>query len=264
MRWAFLAAAILLNGLGAPVAYAAADDALARARQLYNERRFEAAVLAAEEGLTPERADAVDLIIARSYLERYRESQSEADLTNARERLRRITPEKLNDGERVEYLVGLGEELFLEGQAGAAAQMFDTIFEWAPPLGVEARERVLDWWASALDHEARPRADMDRQAVYLKIRDRMRTELGRNPGSAVASYWLSAAASRQGDHQAAWDAALAAWVRTPLSPDGGILLRTDLDKLVQRMIIPQRARAMAQAPESLLADWDDFKVRWAR
>jgi len=30
------------------------------------------------------------------------------------------------------------------------------------------------------------------------------------------------------------------------------------------MIIPQRARAMAQAPESLLADWDDFKVRWAR
>ena len=75
---------------------------------------------------------------------------------------------------------------------------------------------------------------------------------------------LSAAASRQGDHHAAWDAALAAWVRAPLSPDGGVPLRADLDTLVLRMIIPQRARAMALAPELLLADWDDFKVRWAR
>lgn len=263
MRWALLAAAMVLNGLGAPVAHAA-DDALARARQLYNERRFEAAVLAAEEGHTPGRTDAVDLIVARSYLERYRESQSESDLSNARERLRRITPEKLNDGERVEYLVGLGEELYLEGRAGAAAQMFDTIFESAQPLPVDARERVLDWWASALDHEARPRADMDRQAVYVKILDRMRAELGYNPGSVVASYWLSAAACGRGDHQAAWDAAIAGWVRAPLAADGGVALRGDLDRLVQRVVVPLRARALAQTPEALLAEWDDFKVRWAR
>jgi hypothetical protein len=263
MRALFLAAVISVFGIETAAAQAG-DDALARARQLYNERRFEAAVLAAEEGRRPERVDAVDLIIARAHLERYRESQSETDLTSARERLRRIVPQKLNDAERTEYLVGLGAQLYLEGRAGAAAQVFDTVFEAAQLLPAEGRERVLDWWASALDHEARPRADMDRQAIYLTIRDRMRRELGYNPGSAVASYWLSAAASGQGDHQGAWDAAVSGWVRAPLAPDGGMALRRDLDRLVQQLIVPLRARALASSPDSLIAEWDEFKVRWAR
>jgi hypothetical protein len=241
-----------------------AQDPLARARQLYNDRRFEAAALAAEEARSPERTDVVDLIVARSYLERYRESTSETDLTTARERLRRINPARLNEAERTEYLVGLGEDLFLEGASGAAANIFDTLFESPAPLTAGARERVLDWWATALDRDARPRADIDRQPLYQKIRDRMRDELAQNPGSAVASYWLSAAACGQGDYQAAWDAAMAGWVRSAFADDQGVALRAELDALVQRMVVPQRARVLAQPPEQLLQEWEAFKTRWRR
>src|SRR6266850_3084363 len=48
----------------------AADDPLARARLLYNQRQFQAAVTAAEEARSsPARADAADLVAARAYLE---------------------------------------------------------------------------------------------------------------------------------------------------------------------------------------------------
>src|ERR1700719_1643804 len=68
----------------------AADDLLARARALYNQRQFQAAVSAAEQArLTPARADAADLVAARAYLERFRESAASDHLSNARDRLRR-------------------------------------------------------------------------------------------------------------------------------------------------------------------------------
>lgn len=252
-------------GVGGPSSTAwAADDPLARARQLYNERRFEAAVLAAEEARSPERGDSVDLIAARAFLERFRESASQTNLTLARERLRRLNPERLNHGERVEYLVGLGEHLFLAGAAGAAANVFDSVLTSPHALTLAARERVLDWWASAVDSDARPRTELDRHPIYERILARMRDELALNPGSAVAPYWLAAAASGLGDHQAAWDAALAGWVRAPLNVDRGAALRAELDRLVLRMIIPQRARALAQPPDSIQQEWDTFKVNWAR
>ncbi len=56
----------------------------------------------------------------------------------------------------------------------------------------------------------------------------------------------------------------AGWVRAPLADDHGAALRGELDRLVLRMIIPQRARSLAQPPEVLQQEWDDFKVRWAR
>src|SRR5436305_13106744 len=90
----------------------AADDPLARARLLYNQKQFDAAVGAAEQArLVPARADGADLVAARAYLERFRASASNDDLTNARERLRRLDPQKLAPRERVEYIVGLGEAL---------------------------------------------------------------------------------------------------------------------------------------------------------
>src|ERR1700731_4540206 len=64
----------------------AADDPLARARQLYNQQQYAAAVAAAEEARqTPARADAADLVAARAYLERFRGSAASDDLTNARD-----------------------------------------------------------------------------------------------------------------------------------------------------------------------------------
>jgi hypothetical protein len=265
-RGFLIATVALLTGVidsGAGAEAAEVRDQLAAARQLYNERRFDAALAAAESARTPERGDSVDLVIARVSLERFRDGGEADHLSSARDRLRRIRPDRLTETERVEFLVGLGQQLYLDGSAGAAASLFGTLFDRSRPLVGAARERVLDWWASALDREARPRADIDRQALYQKIGDRMRDELGRNHGSAAASYWLSAAAAGQGDHQAAWDAALAGWVRSPLASDHGSALRADLDVLVVRVIVPQRARTLAQPVDALRAEWDQFKQRWS-
>jgi hypothetical protein len=243
----------------------AGDDPLARARQLYNEHQYDAAVTAAEQArLTPSRADAADLVAARAYLERFRSSAVSDDLTNARDRLRRLDPLQFSPRERTEYVVGLGETLFFDSSFGAAATVFDTVLQGRDLVAADARERVLDWWATALDREARPRADMDRQPVYQRIRSRMEAEIATRPGSGTAAYWLAAAARAQGDVQAAWDAAEAAWVRSALTSDRGAALREDLDRLVLRGIVPDRSKATAQPPETLRAQWEQFKERWKR
>jgi len=250
-----------------PAVVAAADtkDALARARALYNERRFELAITAAEQArAVAARADSADLIAARAYLERFRESAYSGDLTSARERLRRLNPLRLGARERVEFLVGLGETLYFEGAFGAAAEVFTSILAPGDALAPDARERVLDWWASAVDRDARPRPDIERQSVYQRIRDRMEAELAARPGSTPAAYWVSAAARGQGDLQAAWDAAQAGWVRAPMATDRGESLRADLDRLVLRGIVPERAKALAQPPDTLRQEWERFKERWAK
>lgn len=128
----------------------------------------------------------------------------------------------------------------------------------------DARDRVLDWWATSLDRDARPRPEIDRQTVYQRIRDRMQQEQAARPSSAAAVYWLSAAAQGQGDWQAAWSAAEAAWVCAPLTPAKGETLRADVDQLVLRALVPARARALAQPPEMVRLEWERFKERWAR
>ena len=101
--------------------------------------------------------------------------------------------------------------------------------------------RVLDWWASALDREARPRPDIERQRdVPADPRLGWKRNSRRTPGSAAAAYWLAAAARAQGDLQAAWDAAEAGWVRAPLTAERGAALRADVDRLVVRAIVPER------------------------
>jgi hypothetical protein len=261
------AAAGLLISTGALLFAASATageqrDPLFRARLLYNQRQFRAALEAAEEaGRNPAHADGADLIAARAYLERYRETGAPDDLTNARERLRRIHPHRFTPRERSEFIVGLGETLFFDDASGAAADVFESVLA-SEELADLGRERVLDWWASALDRDARPRPDLERQVVYQKIRDRMTQELGGNPASSTAAYWVAAAARGQGDLQAAWDAVQAGWVRAPLAPDHGAALRGDLDRLVQRVIVPERARILAQPPETLLAEWERFKEKW--
>ena len=250
-----------------PVAGAPPDvkDQLARARTLYNQRLFEPAIAAAEEARAiPALTDGADLIAARSYLERFRETAAPEDLTAARERLRSIDPAKLTLRERPEYLVGLGETLFFDHSAGAAAGVFESVLTGDAPLGSDSRERVLDWWASALDLDARDRTEYDRPLVYRIIRDRMQGELGANPSSATAAYWLLASLWGLGDHEAAWDSAQAGWVRAPMASDRGAALRGVLDRLVLRAIIPDRARALSQPATNIEQEWTNFKERWSR
>jgi hypothetical protein len=238
-------------------------DPLVLARQLYNQRDFQAAIALADRArLNPAGTDSADLIAARAFLERFRESAAAGDLTSARERLRRVDPQRFGPRERVEYIVGLGETLYLEGSYGAAADVFDSVLALAGALTGGERERVVEWWASALDRDARPRTDFERQAVYQRIRDRMHAELGTAPTSAAAVYWLSAAARGQGDLQGAWDAAEAGWVRAPLAGDRGVALRADLEQLVMRGLVPERARALGQPAETIRLDLERFKERW--
>jgi hypothetical protein len=241
----------------------AADDPLTRARVLYNQRQFQEAVNAAEQArLVPALADLADLVAARAYLERFRESAVTDDLANARDRLSRLDPAKFPPRERVEYIVGLGEALFFDESYGAAAAVFDSVLLSAEAMATDARERVLDWWATAVDREAKPRPDIDRHDIYQRIRSRMRDEVATRPANGTAVYWLAASAQAQGDQQAAWDAAQAGWVRAPLTGDRGATLRADLDRLVTVAIVPDRARILGQPADNLRALWEQFKDRW--
>ena len=255
----------LLVALCLAASAAAADDPVAKARQLYNQGDFAAAIVAAEQArLSPARADAADLVSARAYLEQYRESGAPDDLTNARDRLRRITPERFDPQERTEYLIGLGETLYFDEAYGAASTVFESVLRSANLLTGAARERVLDWWATSFDRDVRPRPELDRQLMYQRMRAGLAEELAQHPTSGAAAYWLAAASRAQGDLQAAWDAAEAGWVRAPLTMDHGETLRADLDRLVLRVIAPERAKVLAQTPDNLRAEWERFKARWAK
>jgi hypothetical protein len=251
--------------LAPPAARAEKADPLGDARVLYNQRRFVAAVNAAERARRdPVQADSADLIAARAYLERFRESAASDDLANARDRLRRLNPGRFSPLERVEFIVGLGQALYFDESYGAAANIFSSALDTSSSLTTEGRDRVLDWWASATDRDGRPRLDGDRVSVYERIRARMHQELATHPGSATALYWLAAASAGKGDAQGAWDAAKAGWVRAALASDRGAMLRADLDRLVLRAIVPERARALAQPADALRLEWEQFKDRWKR
>ena len=207
---------------------------------------------AAEQArLTPARADAADLVAARAYLERFRESAASDDLTNARDRLRRLDPQTLRRRASAPSTSSVSaRRCSSTARSAPPPTVFDSVAAAAATLlAGDARERVLDWWASALDRDAKPRPEIERQGVYQRIRARMDEELATHPGSGAAAYWLAAAARAQGDLQAAWDAAQAGWVRAPLASDHGAALRADLDRLVLRAIVPDRAKATAQPPE---------------
>ena len=48
-----------------------------------------------------------------------------------------------------------------------------------------------------------------------------------------------------GDVEGAWNAAIAGWVRSTLSPETTGELRADLDRLVMQALIPERSRVMS-------------------
>ena len=183
--------------------------------------------------------------------------------TNARERLRRVDPQRFTTRERVEFIVGLGEALFFDKAYGAAADVFESALDTSDGQSRDARERVLDWWATAVDRDAWPRPEIERQMAYQRIRGQMRDELAADAGSTTAAYWSAAAARAQGDLQAAWDAAQAGWVRaTAHEGPRCSALRADLDRLVLQAIVPERARVLAQPADNLQQEWDEFKARW--
>lgn len=244
-------------------------DDLQRARQFYNSQDYDAAAAAAVKArLGRDVADAATLILARAHLERYRRSEDAADLTVARDALQQIQPGNLGPADRVEFLIGLGESLYFDDHAGAAAEQFDLALAGLDPANRGAREMVLDWWASALDRQAQFAPAVEQPSIYARMVRRMEDELGRDAGGAAATYWLVAAARGSGDLQRAWDAAMAGWVRASMAEGRGAALRTDLDRIVTQAIIPELGRQTSAAGDSTSAtaamrrEWDALKATW--
>ena len=266
---ASLAQALLLAALFAAPAWAQAP--LDQARQLYNSGQFDEAIeLAAKLRGLPATADAAALVIGRARLERFRQSADRADLVAAREALREVRPGELSERDQLEYVIGLGESLYLEESYGAAAELFESVFERSYRAGPVGFNRLFDWWATALDRQAQSGLVEDRDSLYERIRVSGQQALGRDPGSGPAAYWVVVAYRSLGDLVRAWEAAVAGWVRAPLTDDMGAALRADLDRLVLQAIIPERARQMAsndrdreRAAASLRASWETVKREWS-
>ncbi len=252
------------------VAAPAAADSLGDAHRFYNAGRYEAAERAARDAIrNPATANAGHLVLGRVQLERYRQSANPADLTSARESLRQVDARALDARDRTELTIGLGEALYLEDRFGAASELFDSVVGASSLLGAPAHERVLDWWATAMDRLAQSRPAPERGAVYDRIIERMTTELASDSGSTPAAYWMAAAARGRGDLDRAFHAATAAWVRAPLARDRGAALRADIERLMVQAILPERAarlqaRDRRQALTGMLNEWKAFTTSWTR
>jgi hypothetical protein len=267
--------AIALAAL-ASMAQTPAPDALTRARQLYNAGKFsEAAAAAAEARQVPALANAAAVVYARARLEKYRETPDPKDLEDARAALREVDPSKLAPRDDIEYVIGLGVAVYLEGDAekqsdrfGAAADSFDAALVRAGIVDEPARDRIFNWWATALDRQAQLRSDTDRKATWQRIVQRADLERARSDGAISAMYWQVKASAGAGDLERAWSGAVSTWIRAGKLGARGAALRSELDKLVLEVVLPERANAVATggdrqaALDALKAEWAAHKKRW--
>jgi tetratricopeptide (TPR) repeat protein len=259
----------LLVALAAATAHAATDP-LAEARRLYNAGQYDNAARFARDAIkVPAMAEGARLILGRIYLEQYRRSADADHLMQAREALVAVNTQALDRRERLEYSIGLGEAMFLGDYFGPAAEVFERAIDSSSDLGDGAHERLLDWWASAVDRLALNGPREAREAVYGRIVARMEKELAADSASAPAAYWLAAAARGAGNLERAVNAAMAGWVTAPLSKDHGAALRADLDRLMVQGIIPDLAarlqtRDTKQKSANLLSEWEALKAGWTR
>jgi hypothetical protein len=259
--------AVLIAGVSPTVV--GQGDPLAQARLHYNAAQYDEAIAAATAARTqPGQEDAAALVLGRSHIERFRRSADPDDLSAAREALRSLDPASLVPRDRTDFIVGLGETLFFESSFGPAAEIFESVLDTAIETVPGGRERLLDWWATAIDRVASRAGAGERAARYGTVVDRMKAELVVNPGSAAAAYWLAAGTRGLGDLEGAWQAAIAGWVRAVLTPDRGAALRADLDRLVVQAIIPERARQDGPREDEMLValtqQWEEVKDRWTK
>lgn len=245
-------------------------DNLAKARSLYNEGRYEAAMEAANAAKEePPSRPAAMLILGRAGLERFRYTADPADLAAARDALRSIDASALSPRDRTDLLIGIGEALYFDEAYRPAADLFESMLEGGE-LKAGARDQVLDWWATSIDRYVRGLPAPERAAAYDHLIEAMERELRHDSGSSAAAYWLAAAAFARGQVERAWSAAVSGWVRALVTPDRGAALRPDLDRLVREAIIPERVRRLPvagtpdgdQAAAGMLAEWELVKEKW--
>ena len=207
-----------------------------------------------------------DLIAARAYLERFRDSAAPTISTTRAIVCAASIRSASSPRERAEYIVGLGETLFFDGAYGAAATLRSDRSRARRAAAGDARERVLDWWATALDRDARPRAEIERQPMYQRIRDAdAATSSATNPVSAVGRVLAGggrararAICRRRGMRRSP------AWVRAPLAADRGARSAPiSIGSCCARIVARARTGDCADA-RSAAAEWEQFKERWKK
>ena len=249
-----------------------APDVLARAREAYNDRKYDAAIGAAREAeRIPATANAARVVLGRALLDRGRSTRNAvADFDAARRAFTAVRPQDLTLRDRVDFLVGLGISLYEEGCAegcfSGAAEFFEQALERAAAAGAD-REAIFEWWATALDQQALHAQDPDRPALFRRILARAEAERAAREDSASAAYWIAAGARGAGDFDRAWGAAIAGWIQGRYLGTPGEKLRQDLDELVRNVLLPERARALVpDDPQPMLGQlrdqWDALKARY--
>jgi hypothetical protein len=249
---------------------------LTAARDLYNQGRYDEAISEATRArAVPADRDAAAVVLARAHLERYRRQGDAADIDAAQAALRAVAIDALSAADHLEFLMGLGLSVYLddrdrlEDRYSIAAELFETALERADgvvdPVG---RERILEWWCGALDRQAQFGPASGQVPIYQRILARIDREFVRDDSSIVVLYWRMAAARGAGDLERAWGAAVAGWLRARYFGERGLLLRADIDRFVNDVLLPERAEHLTPDADPrptldlLTGGWREFKTRW--
>jgi hypothetical protein len=274
-RRILLAAAAAVALPAALAAQKPAADPLARARQLYNEEKMDAAIRAAQDARrVPASANAASVVLARAYLERYARTSVVSDLAEARNALKQVDEARLPPRDQVEFLVGLGLAFYLErchdACYAAAAEQFEQALSRADALDPLTREALFEWWAGTLDQLAQLSPVAARKPIYARVLARAEREVARPESSATALYWLAAAARGVDDLERAWGAATSGWARARFfGGRRGAKLRDDLDAFVVKVLLLERAHELTAsggdvkaAQANLAVRWTEWKAKW--
>jgi hypothetical protein len=250
---------------------AAPPDLLTQARQRYNSQDYDEAIRLADEARRqPALANAGAVVAARARLERFRQTSEPADLEAAREALLAVDGSKLTPRDYVEYLVGQGEALYFSDppRFSAAAEFFESALARASSADPLEREMIFEWWAGALDRQAQLGLEAERKFIYARLLEGAEEERRRFDLSAVAWYWLAVAARGVDDLERAWGVAQTGWIRAGQLGARGVALRADLNRFVEQVLLPERAKQLTPGgdpKEALLLlqqHWNDLKKNW--
>ena len=244
---------------------------MADARDRYNEGQFDDAIATAGAVWQETGSDAAGVVLARAKLERFRALEEPLDLDEAHALLRTVDPSKLSQTEQVEWEIGVASTLYLQGRYGPASELLDRLLR-QPGLTQADRDRLVDWWASAVDRVAQRQPQDQRVRSYERLAGRLETALGQDAVSAAGTYWLVVAARGAGELQRAWDLGVVGWVRAPRTGSSRETLRSDLDRLMLQGVIPDLAvfrtggapdddASIAQMAE-LAGEWEALKTAW--
>ena len=158
-----------------------AADALAEARRLYNAGKYDLGGRCGARSDDPRRHGRRRPRRARADSARAVPAARAIPRTSSRRASRCAppTPVRCITANASNCSIGQAEVLYLDDRFGAAAELFEATLDRSMVLGPVAHERVLDWWATALDRHAQSRPVEERPAIYARILERMSAELRR-------------------------------------------------------------------------------------